>query len=256
MSSAERTSIVARFAYVPTPDGPHVRFGVLWFVLACAAAAFGTIALAALFAALTGIAAMQTTAAWRPRADVGTRLLTGSAAALGPVGALFGPVGFAIGIGAGVALAVTASVRGATTLVIALRSMLLPAVAGGAVVSIARLDMGAFVILLLLISAYECGDYLMGAEAGSVFEGPFAGMAAVAVVTFATSVLTIGPFDRRAAWVFGALVAALAPLGAPLASALVPTARAAGPALRRLDAWLVTAPLWAWMLANHLDRIR
>ena len=256
MSANERTSIVARFAYVPAPDGPHIRLGLLWFVLACGAAAFGTIALTALFAALTGIAAMQTTAAWRPRADVATRLLTGAAAAMGPVGALFGPIGFAIGIAAGVVLAVVASVRGATTIVVALRSMLFPAVAGGAVVSIARLDMGAFVILLLLISAYECGDYLMGAEAGSVFEGPVSGMVAVAVVTFATSVLTIGPFDRRAAWVFGALVAVLAPLGAPLASALAPSARSAGPALRRLDAWLVTAPLWAWMLANHLDRIR
>ena len=76
------------------------------------------------------------------------------------------------------------------------------------------------------------------------------------MVTFAESVLRIGPFDFRAAWVFGGLVAALAPLGAPLASALAPSAGEAGPALRRLDAWFVVAPFWCWMLVNHLDLIR
>ena len=51
-------------------------------------------------------------------------------------------------------------------------------------------------------------------------------------------------------------VAALAPLGAPLASALAPSAQAAGPALRRLDAWLVVAPVWGLMLSNYLSQVR
>jgi hypothetical protein len=69
-------------------------------------------------------------------------------------------------------------------------------------------------------------------------------------------VFQLGPFDNRAAWVFGAVIAVLAPLGSAAASAIAPTARAAGPALRRLDAWLVVAPVWAWMLHNWLIRMR
>jgi hypothetical protein len=95
----------------------------------------------------------------------------------------------------------------------------------------------------------------MGSEAGSVFEGPFSGIAAVLVVTFAEAVFQLGPFETRAGWVFGGLVAVLAPLGAPLASALAPSADSAGPALRRLDAWLVVAPVWGLMLINYLSRI-
>jgi hypothetical protein len=116
--------------------------------------------------------------------------------------------------------------------------------------------MSALVILLVFISAYEIGDYLMGAEAGSLFEGPLSGIAAVIVVTFVEAVFQLGPFETRAGWVFGGLAAALTPLGAPLASALAPSAQAAGPALRRLDAWLVVAPVWGLMLSNYLSQVR
>jgi len=56
-------------------------------------------------------------------------------------------------------------------------------------------------------------------------------------------------------WVFGALVAVLAPIGSLVASALVPSASAASPALRRLDAWMVVTPVWAWLLLVQLGRI-
>lgn len=136
-----------------------------------------------------------------------------------------------------------------------LRCSVFPVATVVAIAVLSYTDMGAMVILLLLVSAYETGDYLMGAEADSVIEGPVAGMAAVLVLTFAEAVLQLGPFETRAAWVFGALVAVLAPLGAVLGSALAPSADEAGTALRRLDAWMVVAPLWAWMLLSHLGRI-
>lgn len=136
-----------------------------------------------------------------------------------------------------------------------LRSAILPAVTVVSVTVLAYADMGAMVILLLLVSAYEIGDYLMGAEANGVLEGPVSGMAAVLVVTFAISVLQLGPFDMRVAWVFGALVAVLAPLGAIVASAIAPSAADAGTALRRLDAWIVVTPVWAWLLLVRLGRI-
>ncbi len=241
---------------MPAPDGPHARLGLLWFIVACVACALGTIAVAAVFAVLAAVSAMQTARAWIATGRDVAPVLLGAAAALAPLAALIGPIGFAAGLAAALVLVVVGGTAAQSDLRIGLRSVVLPTVAAGSVVLIGRMDMGALVALLVFISAYETGDYLMGAEAGSVFEGPLSGMAAVIVVTFVEAVFQLGPFDARAGWVFGALVAALAPLGAPLASALAPSARAAGPALRRLDAWLVVAPVWGLMLSNYLGQVR
>jgi len=133
------------------------------------------------------------------------------------------------------------------------RTWALPGLAAASVVAIARVDVAALVILLVLVSGYEVGDYLVGTGANGFVEGPIAGMAAVLVLTFAEAVFQLGPFDARAAWVFGGLVAVLAPLGAPLASALAPAATAKVPALRRLDAWLLVAPVWCLLLWDYLS---
>lgn len=249
-----KPTIVRRLVYLPKPDGPHARLGVLWFIAACAACALGTIAVAVLFSVLAAVAAMQTVRAW---ADVGRKsspIVCGVAAAVVPIAALAGPIGFGAGLIVATTVVVVSGVLGSNVL-IGLRSTILPALAAGAVVLTGRTDMGALVVLLILISAYETGDYLMGSEAQSIFEGPLSGIAAVMVVTFAEAVFQIGPFETRAGWVFGALVAVLAPLGALLASLLAPTSESAGPALRRLDVWLVVAPVWCWMLTNYLSRI-
>jgi hypothetical protein len=214
----------------------------------------GTIAVAVLFSVLAAVAAMQTVRAW---ADVGRKsspIVCGLAAAGVPIAALAGPIGFGAGLIVATTVVVVSGVLGSNVLV-GLRSTILPALAAGSVVLTGRTDMGALVVLLILISAYETGDYLMGSEAQSIFEGPLSGIAAVMVVTFAETVFQIGPFETRAGWVFGALVAVLAPLGALLASVLAPTSESAGPALRRLDVWLVVAPVWCWMLTNYLSRI-
>ena len=256
MSTAKaKPSLVRRFAYLPKPDGPHARLGVLWFIAACVACALGTIAVAAVFAGVAAVAAMQTVRTWSDSGRRATPLLGGVAAALIPIAALVGPFGFAAGIIISVALVFVGGVMLRSNVTVGLRSAMLPAIAAGSVVLIGRTDMGALVVLLILVSAYETGDYLMGSEAGSVFEGPLSGIAAVLVMTFAEAVFQIGPFETRAGWVFGGLVAVLAPLGAPLASALVPSASSAGPALRRIDAWIVVAPVWGLMLTNYLARI-
>lgn len=249
------SSIVGRLAYIPKPDGPHARLGVVWFLVACVACALGTIAVSALFAVVAGVAAMQTVRSWSRVGRRADPVLAGAAAAIVPVASLVGPFGLAAGVASAFGLIVIGGVILRSDVIVGLRSVILPAVAAGSVVLIARSDMGAFVVLLIFVSAYEIGDYLMGAEAGSVFEGPLSGIAAVLVVTFAEAVFQLGPFESRAGWVFGALVAALAPLGAPLASALAPTAQSAGPALRRLDAWFVVAPVWGLMLTNYLAKL-
>jgi hypothetical protein len=251
-SSRATPSLIRRFAYVPKPDGPHARLGLLWFIVACAACALGTLSVAVLFSAVAAVAAMQTVRAWSGTGRRAAPVLGGVAAAVVPIMAVAGPIGFIAGVVVASALLIIGGVVLRSNVAVGLRSAILPAIAAGSVVLIGRTDMGALVVLLVLVSAYEVGDYLMGSEANSVFEGPLSGIAAVLVVTFAEAVFQFGPFDSRAGWVFGGLVAVLAPLGAPLASALAPSAALAGPALRRLDVWFVVAPLWGLTLANYL----
>jgi hypothetical protein len=253
------TSSVGRFAYVPKVDGPHGRLGLLWFVVACVSCVGGYVGVGVVFTALAAVAALQTSLAWHRTGRDDDRLVAGGCAALvglaALAGAAFAGVAILVGVVASVAAAATARTRLDPVVVRAgctVRTWLLPSLAAASVVAIARQDLGAFVILLVLVSAYEAGDYLVGTGAGGVVEGPVAGIAAVLVLTFTEAVFQLGPFDARAAWVFGGLVAALAPLGAPLASALAPAADASVPALRRLDGWLILAPVWCWLLWDYL----
>jgi hypothetical protein len=248
------------------PAGPRGRLGVLWFVVAVAASALGLWAVAALFAGVAGVAALQTVAAWRRARRPQVQFVAGSTAALLPLAAAFGIALVGAVALLGVVAAVVASVvaraampRGRPArpgvLVLAgitLRCGFFPGVGAAAAVLVARTDMTAFVVLLVLVSGYEVGDYLVGTGAGSRVEGPLAGMVAVMVLTFALSVFQFGPFDSLGAWVFGGLVAVAAPLGGILGAMLVPTAAVVGPGLRRLDAWLVVSPLWAWLLWGYV----
>jgi hypothetical protein len=113
-------------------------------------------------------------------------------------------------------------------------------------VLLARLDQGSAIALLLLVSAYEIGDYLIGSGARNPYEGPAAGASAVVVVTFIVSTLPISALDFGQAWLFGGLVLLLAPVGQLLASALLPSNKAPASALRRLDSLLLAAPVWCF----------
>ena len=245
---------------MPRVDGPHGRLGLLWFLVALAACSFGTVTTGLLFGGLAAVAALQTSVAWRQAGHADDRFVAGGAALVVGLAAIVGTGLAGLAIVAGVAASVVAAVvapgrdepigaRAGRTV----RTWLLPGLAAASVVAIARVDVAALVILLVLVSGYEVGDYLVGTGANGLVEGPIAGMAAVLVLTFTEAVFQLGPFDARAAWVFGGLVAVLAPLGAPLASALAPAATAKVPALRRLDAWLLVAPVWCLLLWDYLS---
>ncbi|MCU0309816.1 MAG: hypothetical protein MUE36_02590 [Acidimicrobiales bacterium] len=248
------------------PTGPRGRVGVVWFVVAVLSAYLGLVPLALLFAGVAAVAALQTVAAWREARATAVRAAAASSAALLPISAAFGIalVGLVVLIavvGALVAAVLADRERrhrigGGRPAVLGLggvvvRAGILPGLVAASAVLVARTDVTTFVVLLLLISGYEMGDYLVGTGAGSRIEGPAAGIAAVLVLTFGVAVYQLGVLDTTAAWVFGGLVAATAPLGPLVAAALVPTATAVGPALRRLDSWIVTGPLWAWMLWDY-----
>jgi CDP-diglyceride synthetase len=105
------------------------------------------------------------------------------------------------------------------------------------------------VVVLLLVAVYDVGDYLVGTEASTVWEGPVSGMAAVVVFAFGASVIPLEPLDQATTLAIGAVVALLAPLGPPAASLLVGDGRTRARFVRRIDSLLVLGPLSAWAVA-------
>ena len=102
---------------------------------------------------------------------------------------------------------------------------LFPGLAAMSMVLLARLDQGSAIALLLLVSAYETGDYIVGSGANNPYEGPAAGLSAIAMITFIVSTLPISTLSFGEAWLFGGIVAVLAPLGQLFASRAAPRRR-------------------------------
>lgn len=246
-------SLGRRYAVVYDTTGPKVRLGMLWFVVAFAAIAIGPLAVAVVYGGAAGLAAAQTARCWRKRRqrpnDSAAALMAG---AMG-LGACFGAGGAGIAVIAGTIVAyvsATADTRSPNRAIAdagwTLQCALPPGLVALSMVLLTRLDQGSAIGLLLLVSAYETGDYLVGSGARNPYEGPAAGASAIVVITFILSTLPISALDFGEAWLFGGLVLLLAPLGQLAASALLPAAKAPASALRRLDSLLIAAPLWSW----------
>ena len=169
------------------------------------------------------------------------------------LGACLGAGGAGVGVLGGVvaAMVVATSDRRSPNRSIAdagwtIQCALFPGLAAMSMVLLARLDQGSAIALLLLVSAYETGDYIVGSGARNPYEGPAAGLSAIVVITFIVSTLPISALSFGQAWFFGGMVAVLAPFGQLFASALLPTAGSPASALRRLDSLLLAAPAW-WL---------
>ena len=121
---------------------------------------------------------------------------------------------------------------------------IVPSVGAAAVVLVRSESMAAAVLLLLLVSAYEMGDFVVGSGASNPIEGPLAGMATASLIGFPLALLLVDPFDVAGVSLLG-FVAVACPLGQILGSALLPAAGAPAAALRRIDTLIVAAPLWA-----------
>ncbi len=102
--------------------------------------------------------------------------------------------------------------------------------------------------MLVLVSVYDAGDFLVGTGASTAWEGPAAGVAAVAVFSFAASVVAIPPVDRSGALILGVLTGVLAPAGPLAASVLIGNGWRPARFARRLDSLLVLGPLAAFAL--------
>ncbi|HEU5082581.1 MAG TPA: hypothetical protein VFU14_04520 [Acidimicrobiales bacterium] len=234
-------------------DGPRVRLGLLWFAGSIVALALGTAATALWFGVTFAAAGAQALRTWRARgAPVDPRVALLAVAAV-VAGAAVHPRA----MGVALLLAVVAVLGRAfrelddtqaspvlARASLVLQATLAPAVAGGCLVLLADLETWAAISLVLLTSAYESGDYLIGSGSANAFEGPLAGGVAVVVTTLVIAALGVPPFDVGEAFAFGLLVAPGAFAGQLLASVLLPHARAFAPALRRVDSLLLVAPLW------------
>lgn len=238
-------------------QGPRVRLGLGWFLLELVALLGGRWTVALLYAITAGVASLQTAKAWRHVRRHPHRLTAGvGAAAMGMAGAVTtGLVGVAI-LGTIAAAFVIAYSERAGALVVdriidasyTVRCALFPGFAAACIAICARFEFGAVVGLVLIVSAYETGDYLVGSGATNPYEGPIAGIVAVVVTTFAVSALDIKPFQFPRAFGFAVLASVLCPAGQLVASAVLPSNAAPASALRRLDSLLLLAPAWAFVV--------
>ena len=118
--------------------------------------------------------------------------------------------------------------------------------AAAAVVLLRAEGVAAAVILVLLVSAYEAGDYLVGTGSSTVWEGPAAGIVATVVVALGASLVALVPLGRSGPLVIAGIVAIAAPVGPLLVSSLLGDGRTPARCARRLDAWVAAAPIAAW----------
>ena len=240
-----------RLSVVYDIEGPRVRLGIAWFVLAMAALALGALAVAAVYGATAAFAAAQTTRAWR-RKGVGPDPIVAAVCAAGlSFAALAGTavLGAAILGVVVVCMLMVPPAWKAPRIVVGARTLQCCIWVGGAaagVVTAYRFEPWAAVALVLCASAYETGDYIVGSGASNAWEGPIAGIAAVLVVQFGVAAIGFPPFELPDGLGFAALAAVLCPAGQIVGSLVLPSVWAPASALRRLDSLLLLAPCWAW----------
>lgn len=272
-----------RLAVVHDVRGPRIRRGVLWFAVVVLAGATSTVLLALVLALAAALAADEVVRLQaphpvpepeRPRrhrqaprpvvraarfvADP-RRLPPALAAGALPIAATAGAD--AVALTAPLVVLVIVGHRlwtGARSLVpadgaIAVTAALVLGGAAAAPVLVARLGPAAAVVLVVLVCAYDAGDFLVGADASSIWEGPVAGAASVGVAAFAASVVALPPLTTTTTLALGGATALLAPLGTLATSALLGGgARHPSSYVRRLDSLVVLGPVAAWTLASAL----
>src|SRR3954452_11980488 len=244
-----------RIAVVYDTTGPRVRLGLGWFAVVVLALLAGRFAIGLLYSLTASAAAFQAAFVWQKAGARPHRLAAGAGAlGIGVCGALATPlVGIAILIFVGISMffsyGIAARSRGRLDPIVmtsfTIRCGLFPGFAAACVGITARYSLTGAVGLVLIVSAYEVGDYLVGSGADNPYEGPVAGAAAIVVVTFAITALGLKPFVFPGSFALAALAAVLCPVGQLAASLILPKVDAPASALRRIDSLLVLAPAWA-----------
>lgn len=256
-----------RLLVPPDTGGPRIRLGLLWFFLVLASVTSGRWWTAALMALVAAAAGYQVARSWaiavvEPDPDDDRPVPPGT----GRLGALVAalcaasvPLAAGYGTGAaGAALVVVAVLVGIGALVgrrfsgaaLAIAT-LLPAIAAASVVLALQIEVWAALFLVLAVSLFDAGSFLLGADASGRWEGPVGGVFGAMAVTFTVATIGVPPLEHSQWWIAGVVVAATASLGQWATSALLPAPDARVPAMRRLDAYVVSGPLFLgtlWVL--------
>lgn len=235
-------------------DGPEITFGVLWFVAIAATAFLSTWGLAVVAASVAGLAGLQAGAAWFPQFGP-TKWWTAGAAFVVGLSGVIGPLGLVAGAGMGMVLLLAYialnPVHARSTgelLDVLMRSSLPAGIAAGSLVALRDVSPGAVLLLIALVSAYEVGDFLIGSGSSNAVEGPVSGLVALGAVAFVFWIVPPRPFTTTSVLLFAALAGVCCPLGQIVAAGLLPRGSSWAPALRRIDSYLLAAPLWLALL--------
>lgn len=245
-----------------TPDieGPKIRLGILWFLCSTAVVFAGHWPVAIWWAGTAALAAVQTLRVWEPpgtkKSDPVRLIAAGLVAALVPLIAGWSAqfAGLALIVGA-LALPVVELARGRRPAAsgAAAISALLPAIAAVAVVLVTQVNLLTGLFLILAVSFFDAGFFVMGSEASHRWEGLAGGVVGVLAVTFAVAAFRPPPFGTASAWIAGAVIAAACPIGQWTVTLFLPSPTTRAPALRRIDSYLLAAPLllaFVWVLSG------
>lgn len=253
-----------RYAVVHDLRGPRIRLALAWMAVFSVAFLLGSGWLWLFFSCHALIAGLQGSGRWNDAGQPANQVL---AAGIGPFvvgGAWLGNTwfGLAVLVAVAAALAFPVSLRARpTTEHLNPRSLAAAAwpvlaaslpvgIALGAALQIHRIDELVFLLLVAAAGVYDAGDFLCTGGRRNRWIGPVSGMAGVALVGVTLTIAQPPPFSVSEAAVLGALMVPACPLGQWFGSWLLPTARTPAPALRRVDSWLVVAPLTlvaAWL---------
>jgi hypothetical protein len=238
-----------------------VSLGIAWFAVTIVALIGGRFAVAALYSTTAAFAALQTAQTWRkagarPHRQVAgaSALVTGLAGAISTslVGvAILGVVGASLFVAYSSAATTRRRTKPLDAAAFTIRCGLFPGFAASCVAITARYSLTGAAGLVLVVAAYEIGDYLVGSGSRNPFEGPVAGATAIVVTLFAITAVGLKPFVFPGSFALAALAATLCPVGQLLASAILPKVDAPASALRRIDSLLLLAPAWA-LVVGHL----
>lgn len=236
-------------------SGPKVRLGVLWFLLACAGIALGPLGVGAVFVTAATVASLQVAAHLMIEEDTNSRVTAAVITAAVGTSAIFDArvVGIVILVSVVAAFIVASQTIDANMTVhvagLTLRASLPLGIAVAAMLYLHRIDAWVFMILFGVVSLYDAGNFLVGTGSRRIWVGPLAGIFGALTVVFGAAGFEAPPLTEKTTWLLGGLAALSAPLGQIVGSFMLPRPDAKAPALRRLDTYLIAAPL---MLALFL----
>ena len=241
---------------VPYPvDGPKISLGVAWFASLLAAAQLQPRLAFIVLIPVAAIAGLQAGHAWS-RQELSDRRLAGVFAAVVVAAAWFGAVGLGVAVVMAplllvlfASLTVGSDLDPSIRLAEVLTRAAVPAgLAAGSLAVLATDRTAVFVALVLLVSAYEAGDFIVGSGSANAVEGPVAGLVALGLMAVGLWIVQPPPFTSVTLPLYAAVAGVCAPLGQIAGSAILPRGDSWAPGLRRLDSYLVSAPLWVLLV--------